>query len=52
MTFANSLEPDLARQNVGPDLDLNCLTRWYSLIEIFENVNFEDKDSDNKKRAK
>ena len=23
--FANSLDPDQARQNVGPDLDLNCL---------------------------
>ena len=26
MTFANSLDPDQARQNVGPDLDPNCLT--------------------------
>ena len=26
ITFANSLYPDLARQNVGPDLDPNCLT--------------------------
>ena len=27
---ANSLDPDQARQNVGPDLDPNCLTpRWY-----------------------
>ena len=24
--FANSLDPDQARQNVGPDLDTNCLT--------------------------
>ena len=24
--FANSLDPDQARQNVGPDLDPNCLT--------------------------
>ena len=23
---ANSLDPDQARQNVGPDLDPNCLT--------------------------
>ena len=40
ITFANSLDPDQARQNVrpdqarqnvGPDLDPNCLTlRWYS----------------------
>ena len=26
MTFANSLDPDQARQNVGPDLDPNCWT--------------------------
>ena len=26
MTFANSLKPDQAQQNVGPDLDPNCLT--------------------------
>ena len=25
-TFANSLDPDQDRQNVGPDLDPNCLT--------------------------
>ena len=26
ITFANSLDPDQAIQNVGPDLDPNCLT--------------------------
>ena len=26
ITFANSLDPDQARQNVGPDLVPNCLT--------------------------
>ena len=26
ITVANSLNPDQARQNVGPDLDPNCLT--------------------------
>ena len=25
-TFANSLDPDRDRQNVGPDLDPSCLT--------------------------
>ena len=25
-TFANSLDPDQARHNVGPDQDPNCLT--------------------------
>ena len=30
ITFANSLDPDQARQNVGPNLDPNCLTpRWF-----------------------
>ena len=30
ITFANSLDPNQARQNVGPDLDRNCLTPgWY-----------------------
>ena len=26
ITFANNFDPDQARQNVGPDLDPNCLT--------------------------
>ena len=26
ITFANRLDPDQARQNVGPDLDPNCWT--------------------------
>ena len=26
IAFANSLDPDQVRQNVGPDLDPNCLT--------------------------
>ena len=26
ITFANSLDPDQVQPNVGPDLDLNCLT--------------------------
>ena len=31
IAFANSLNPDQARQNVGPDLDPICLIlRWYS----------------------
>ena len=30
ITFANSLDSDQARQNVGPDLDPNCLKPiWY-----------------------
>ena len=26
ITFVNNLDQDQAQQNVGPDLDLNCLT--------------------------
>ena len=29
ITFANSLDPDQARQDVGPDLDANNLTPWW-----------------------
>ena len=29
ITFANSLDPDQAGRNVGPDLDPNCLTLWW-----------------------
>ena len=37
ITFANSLDPDQARQNnVGPDLDLNCF--------ILENPKADDND--------
>ena len=31
IAFANSLDPDQARQKVRPDLDSNCLTQgWHS----------------------
>ena len=35
------LDPDQARQNVGSDLDPNCLTLMVFLKEFCENVNFE-----------
>ena len=35
ITFANSLDPDQGQQNVGPDLDPNCLCR----TPFFEKVN-------------
>ena len=41
MTFANSLDPDQARQNVRPDLSPNCLTLMVFLKEYFEKVDFE-----------
>ena len=28
-SFADSLDPDQARQNVGPNLDPNCYTLWW-----------------------
>ena len=35
ITFANSLDLDQAQQNVGPDLDPNCLTLAGSPERIF-----------------
>ena len=35
ITFANSLGPDQARQNSGPDLDPNCMTLMVFLKEYF-----------------
>ena len=43
MTFANSLDPDLARQNVGPDLGPNCLTLMGFLNFFFKKADFERK---------
>ena len=39
--FANSLDPDQARQNVGPDLGPNCLALMVFLKDVFEKVHFE-----------
>ena len=42
ITIANSLDPDQAQQNVGPDLDPICLkTLTVFLKDFFEKVNFE-----------
>ena len=35
ITFASSLDPDKAWQNVGPDLDPKCLTLWWYSWKIF-----------------
>ena len=35
ITFANNLDPEQDRQNLGPDLDPNCLTLQYSVHEFF-----------------
>ena len=45
IAFANSLDPDLVRQNVSSDLNLNSLTLIEFLKELFEEVNFEKKVS-------
>ena len=42
--FANSFDPDKAPQNVGPNLDPNCLTHSEVIPEFFfEIVNFGKK---------
>ena len=40
ITFANSLNPDQAQQNVGPDLDQNCLflKQFFFKKLIFKNI--------------
>ena len=41
ITFANSLDPEQIRQNVGPDLDPKLFdTRIVFLKEFFEKDNF------------
>ena len=35
IAFANSLDPDQARQNAGPDQDTNCLTLWWYFWKKF-----------------
>ena len=52
-TFANSLDPDQARQNVGPDLDPKLFdTLMVFLKEFFKKVDFEKKSADDKNHAK
>ena len=51
--FANSLDPDQARQNVGPDLDPNCLTLWWYSWKIFwKEFIFKKNPQTTKKHAK
>ena len=53
ITFAKSLGPDQTRQNLGPDLDPNCLTPIKAFLkEIFEKVDFEKKQQVTKKQEK
>ena len=48
IVFANSLGPDQARQNVGPDLVSKCLTLKEFLKEFLEKLDFEKKSTDDK----
>ena len=43
LTFANSLDPYQARQNVGPDMDPICLTLSYIPEELFENIDLKKR---------
>ena len=47
-TFVNSLDIDQDQQNVGPDLDPNCLTLIAFLKDFFEKVHFEKSANDKK----
>ena len=47
ITFANSLDTDQARHNVGPDLGPNYLPFWLYYRNIcFEKVDFEKSADD------
>ena len=49
-TSANSLYPDQAQQNVGPDLDPNCLTLMVFLKEFFITLTANSLDPDQAKQ--
>ena len=51
--FANSLDQDQARQNVGPDLNRNCLTLCcYSGKNFWKKLIFKKSADDKKKHEK
>ena len=53
ITFANSLDPDLAWQNIGPDLDSNCLTLWlYFWKIVLKKLILKKNTQTTKKHAK
>ena len=48
--FANSLKPDRARHNVGPDLNPNCLALWwYSWNSFWKKLIFK-KSADGRQK--
>ena len=52
ITYANSLDPDQDRQNVGPDLDPNRWTLMIFMKLFFEKVDFEKITRRQKKHEK
>ena len=48
--FCEQFDPDQARQNVGPDLDANCLKLIVFLKEFLEKVDFENKNQQTTKK--
>ena len=53
LTFASSLDPDQAQQNVGPDLDPNLFdTLMVFLKDFFEKVNLKKNPQMTKKACK
>ena len=48
ITFAKSLDQGQARQNVGPDLDPNCLTLWWYFRKIYLKMLILKNSADNK----
>ena len=52
IAFASSLDPDQTRQNVGPDLDPNCLTLMVFRKEFFKRIDCENNQQMTKMLAK
>ena len=52
ITFANSLDPDQARQKVGHNRNPKCLTLMVFLKDFFEKVNFKNNPQTPKKAGK
>ena len=53
ITFAHSVDPDLVRQNVGPDLDPKLFdTLMVFLIEFFEKFDLKKNQQTTNKHAK
>ena len=51
VSSSNSLDPVQTRQNVGPDLDPNCLTLMVFLKEFFKKVDYEKNQQTTKKHV-